>query len=149
MLSSAARCGGSRRRTALRPSSDHPDMKTIKTTALSLAGAALIAGPAFADRPPNPGSNGNHGGQGQKTAPGQLCKKESRKKTNHGKGKSPFAACVVGAKSAQAETAAQKEQGSTTTPHTAPAKLCKDMSHKKSATDKKSPFAACVSGAAK
>ena len=121
-------------------------MKTIKTTALSLAGAALIAGPAFADRPPNPGSNGNHGGQGQKTAPGQLCKKESRKKTNHGKGKSPFAACVVGAKRAQAEAASTPSTPST---HTAPAKLCKDQSHKKSATDKKSPFAACVSGAAK
>jgi hypothetical protein len=118
-------------------------MKTIKTTALSLAGAAMIAAPAFADRPPNPGSNGNHGGQGQKTAPGQLCRTQSHKKTNHGKGKSPFAACVLGAKRAQAEAAA------TPTTHTAPAKLCKDQSHKKSATDKKSPFAACVSGAAK
>ena len=122
-------------------------MKTIKTTALSLAGAALMVAPAFADRPPNPGSNGHHSGQGQKTAPGQLCKKESRKKTNHGKGKSPFAACVLGAKRAQAEIA--KRDSSTTSTHTAPAKLCKDQSHKKSATDKKSPFAACVSGAAK
>src|SRR4051812_47808962 len=119
-------------------------MKTIKTTALSLAGAALMVAPAFADRPPNPGSNGNHSGQGQKTAPGQLCKTESRKKTNHGKGKSPFAACVLGAKRAQAEAAS-----TSTSTHTAPAKLCKDQSHKKSGTDKKSPFAACVSGAAK
>lgn len=126
-------------------------MKTIKTTALTFAGAALIAAPAFADRPPNPGSNGNHSGQGQKTAPGQLCKKESRKKTNHGKGQSDFAACVTGAKRAQAEIAEQKSDTSSTTPttHTAPAKLCKDKSHKKSSTDKKSPFAACVSGAAK
>ena len=123
-------------------------MKTIKTVALSLAGAALIAAPAFADRPPNPGNgHANKAPHGAVTAPGQLCKKESHKKTNHGKGKSPFAACVVGAKRAQAEAAQQ--QDSTTQQHTPPAKLCKDQSHKKSATDKKSPFAACVSGAAK
>ena len=114
---------------------------TKRTTTASLTAAlALMAAPAFADRPPTAGSNG----QGQKTAPGQLCKNESRKKTNHGKGKSPFAACVLGAKRAQAETA--QKQSST---HTAPAKLCKDQSHKKAKTDKKSPFAACVSGAAK
>ena len=112
------------------------------TTASLTAALALMATPAFADRPPTAGSNAQ--GQGQKTAPGQLCKKESRKKTNHGKGKSPFAACVLGAKRAQAETA--QKQSST---HTAPAKLCKDQSHKKAKTDKKSPFAACVSGAAK
>ena len=110
------------------------------------AALALMAAPAFADRPPDPGANGKHKGQGQTTAPGQLCRTQSRKKTNHGKGKSPFAACVLGAKRAQAQAAAQP-QGTTT--HTAPAKLCKDQSHKKSATDKKSPFAACVSGAAK
>src|SRR3954469_23518082 len=123
-------------------------MNTIKTTALSLAGAALMAAPAFADRSPNAGT-GNTKPHGTAPAPGQLCKKESRKKTNHGKGKSPFAACVLGAKRAQAETTEQKQGTTTPTTHTAPAKLCKDMSHKKSATDKKSPFAACVSGAAK
>ena len=80
---------------------------------------------------------------GKATAPGQLCKSLSHKKTNHGKGKSPFAACVVGATRAQAEVAA------TPAKHTAPAKLCSDLSHKKSATDSKSPFSACVVGAAK
>jgi hypothetical protein len=123
-------------------------MKTItrtKTTLASLtAGLALVASPAFADRPPNPG--GDHG---KATAPGQLCKSESHKKTNHGKGKSPFAACVVGATRAQREAAQQQD----TDTKTAPSELCKDQSHKRSAADKaahrKSPFAACVSGAAK
>jgi len=113
------------------------------TTASLTAALALMAAPAFADRPPTAGSNAN--GQGQKTAPGQLCKTQSHKKTNHGKGKSPFAACVVGAKRAQAELA-QKSETETTT---APGQLCKDQSHKKAKTDKKSPFAACVTGAAK
>jgi hypothetical protein len=67
----------------------------------------------------------------------------SHKKTNKGKGMSPFAACVVGAKRAQAEAA------KTPPTHTSPAKLCADQSKKKSATDKKSPYSACVSGAAK
>lgn len=108
----------------------------LKTTVVSLtAAAALLATPALAAQPPQ--------GHGQATAPGQLCKSQSHKKTNHGKGKSPFAACVVGAKRAQAELASNP---STKTP---PGQLCKDQSRKKSATDKKSPFAACVVGAAK
>src|SRR4051812_30416993 len=77
------------------------------------------------------------------TAPGQMCRTESRKKTNHGKGKSPFAACVIGAKRAQTQAAQSPKK------HTAPGQFCKDQSRKKSATDKKSPFAACVTGAAK
>jgi hypothetical protein len=84
-------------------------------------------------------------GQGQSTAPGQICAKESHKKTNRGKGKSPFAACVVGVKRVNTEAAA-KPEGSALT---APGRVCKDQSRKKSATDKKSPFAACVTGAAK
>jgi hypothetical protein len=109
----------------------------LRTTVVSLtAAAALLTTPALAaDQPP--------GAHGKATAPGQLCKSQSHKKTNHGKGKSPFAACVVGAARAQAELA---EDTSTTT---APGQLCKDQSRKKSATDKKSPFAACVTGAAK
>ena len=109
----------------------------LKTTVVSLtAAAAMLTTPAMAaDQPPT--------AHGKATAPGQLCKSQSHKKTNHGKGKSPFAACVVGAKRAQAQVVAQ------TSTKTAPGQLCKDQSHKKSATDKKSPFAACVTGAAK
>jgi hypothetical protein len=109
----------------------------LRTTVVSLsAAAAMLTTPALAaDQPPGP--------HGKATAPGQLCKSQSHKKTNHGKGKSPFAACVVGAARAQAELAK-----GTSTP-TAPGQLCKDQSRKKSATDTKSPFAACVTGAAK
>jgi hypothetical protein len=108
----------------------------LKTTFVSLtAAAALLTTPALADQPP--------AAHGRTTAPGQLCKALSHKKTNHGKGKSPFAACVVGAARAQAELAAD------TSTTTAPGRLCKDLSRRKSATDAKSPFAACVTGAAK
>ena len=109
----------------------------LRTTVVSLsAAAAMLTTPALAaDQPP--------AAHGKATAPGQLCKSQSHKKTNHGKGKSPFAACVVGAARAQAELAT----GTSNT--TAPGRLCKDQSRKKSAADKKSPFAACVTGAAK
>ena len=108
----------------------------LKTTAVSLtAGLALAITPAFA-LAAKPATHST-------TAPGQLCKTMSHKKTNHGKGKSAFAACVVGVKRAQAELA--KDPATKSTPNT----LCKDMSHKKAATDKKSPYSACVSGAAK
>ena len=108
----------------------------LKTILVSLtAAAAMLTTPALAAQPPQ--------AQGKATGPGQLCKSQSHKKTNHGKGKSPFAACVIGAKRAQAELAANT---STKTP---PGQLCEDQSRKKSATDKKSPFAACVTGAAK
>ena len=108
----------------------------IKSTAVSVAvAAAMLTTPALAAKPTTP--------QGKTTAPGQLCKSMSHKKTNKGKGKSPFAACVAGAKAAQAELA------KTPSTKTAPGQLCKTMSKKKSATDKKSPFAACVVGAAK
>lgn len=110
----------------------------LKTTAVSLtAAAAMLATPALAAQPPS-------AERGTATAPGQLCKSQSHKKTMRGKGKSPFAACVVGAKRAQREVA-----DTTTSTTTAPGRLCKDQSRKKSATDKKSPFAACVTGAAK
>jgi hypothetical protein len=108
----------------------------LKTTVVSLtAAAAMLTTPALAEKPPK--------AHGKATAPGQLCKSLSHKKTNHGKGKSPFAACVVGVKRAQAELAKNPSA------KTAPGQLCKDQSRKKSATDKKSPFAACVTGAAK
>ena len=109
----------------------------LKTTLVSLtAAAAMLTTPALAaDQPP--------AAHGKTTAPGQLCKAQSHKKTNHGKGKSPFAACVTGATRAQTEMAADASNT------TAPGRLCKDQSRKKSATDAKSPFAACVTGAAK
>jgi len=106
----------------------------MKLTAVSVTAAFALAGPAMAAQPATTGTA---------TAPGQLCKTMSKKKTNKGKGQSPFAACVVGAKRAQAELA------KTPPTHTSPAKLCADRSKKKSATDTKSPYAACVSGAAK
>ncbi len=109
----------------------------LKTTAVSVTAAlALLASPALAAKP-DPATHG------KATAPGQLCKSMSHKKTNKGKGKSPFAACVVGATRAQAAAA------KTPPTHTSPAKLCADQSKKKSATDTKSPYSACVSGAAK
>jgi hypothetical protein len=130
----------------------------VKTT-VALFGAALAvaAAPAFADKPagtPSPNQHAaSHTAPGQAsathgtaTAPGQLCKRESRKKTNHGKGKSAFAACVVGVNRARAN--AKRAQQTGTTPK-APGRLCKDQSRKKAASDRKSPFAACVTGAAK
>jgi hypothetical protein len=110
----------------------------LKTTVVSLSAAvAMIATPAFAAQP----AANSHG---KATAPGQLCKSQSHKKTNHGKGKSPFAACVVGATRAQAQLAA------TPPVTTAPGQICKDQSHKKTAGGKgKSLFSACVTGAAK
>ena len=117
-------------------------MRARTTTASLTAALALMAVPAFAEKPPT-------AGQGKTTAPGQLCKAQSHKKTNHGKGKSPFAACVVGAKRAQRELAAQQDTPKTEKSTTAPGQICKDQSHKKAKTDAKSPFAACVTGAAK
>jgi hypothetical protein len=108
----------------------------LRTTLLSLTAAAAIATPAFADPPP--------AANGKATAPGQLCKGQSHKKTDRGKGKSPFAACVVGATRAQNEIEADE------TTLTAPGRLCKDQSRKKTNRGKgKSPFAACVTGAEK
>src|SRR4051794_35446616 len=116
----------------------------IKTTIASLTAAlALTAAPALADKPTSPPAKAG----GKATAPGQLCKGLSHKKTNHGKGKSPFAACVVGATRAIEDAAAKAQQPGATL--TAPGRLCRDLSRKKAPTDTKSPFAACVTGAAK
>jgi hypothetical protein len=69
----------------------------LKTTLVSLtAAAAMLTTPALAaSQPP--------AAHGKTTAPGQLCKSQSHKKTHHDKGKSPFAACVIGAAKAQHE----------------------------------------------
>ncbi len=108
-------------------------MKSItRTTAAATAAIALLATPAFGQELP----------QGQTTSPAKICKNESKKKTNHGKGKSPFAACVSGAKKQQAE--ARREPNPSE--QRAPGRICKDESRKKDANDSKSPFAACVKG---
>jgi hypothetical protein len=106
----------------------------LKSTAVSLTAALLLATPAMAAQP---------AATGKASSPGQICKSESKKKTMKGKGKSPFAACVIGA------ARAQRDAAKTPPVHRSPAKICADLSKKKSATDKKSPYAACVSGAAK
>jgi hypothetical protein len=109
----------------------------LKTTVVSLtAAAAMLTTPALA-------ANQQPAAHGKASAPGQLCKSQSHKKTDKGKGKSPFAACVIGAKRAQAELARK------TSTKTAPGQLCKGQSRKRSSTHGKSPFAACVTGAAK
>ncbi len=116
---------------------DDVDMKSItRTTAATTAAIALLATPAFGQDTQEPQK------KGQATSPAKICKNESRKKTNHGKGKSPFAACVVGVKRQQAEaqrTADPNEQR-------APGQICADQSRKKDGNDAKSPFAACVKG---
>lgn len=116
----------------------------VRTTIVSLAATlAVTAAPAFADKPISP--PGRTGGKA--SAPGQVCKAMSHRKSNHGKGKSPFAACVVGAARARQDAAAKAQQPGAAP--ASPARLCADQSHKKAATDAMSPFAACVSGAAK
>jgi hypothetical protein len=113
-------------------------MRTItRTTAATTAAVALLATPAFAqgqDREPR--------GKGQSTSPAKICKNESRKKTNHGKGKSPFAACVVGV----ARQNREAERTPDPNEQRAPGQICRDQSRKKDANDTKSPFAACVKG---
>jgi hypothetical protein len=104
-----------------------------RKTAAATAAIALLATPAFAAAP---------GGKGQTTSPAKLCKAESKQKTMRGKGKSPFAACVVGVKrqdTEAAKTPVPNEQR-------APGQICADQSRKKAKTDPKSPFAACVHG---
>ncbi len=106
----------------------------LKTTAVSLTAAlAMLATPALA-------ATHTPKAHGKITAPGQICKTFSKKKTDHGKGKSLFAACVSGVKLAR--SAADKTKS--------PEQICKTLSKKKTDHGKgKSLFAACVSGAAK
>ena len=113
-------------------------MKSItRTTAATTAAIALLATPAFAQ-----GQNQEPRGNGQATSPAKICKNESKKKTNRGKGKSPFAACVVGVKRQQVEAQNTPEPNE----QRAPGQICRDQSRKKDADDTKSPFAACVKG---
>ncbi len=109
----------------------------MKSTLISITvAAAMTATPAVAAKPVAK----THG---HAASPGQLCKSMSHKKTMHGKGKSAFAACVIGVNRARAEIATGAAV------KTSPRQLCKTLSHKKSATDSKTPYAACISGAAK
>ena len=116
---------GSRGRTPLGARSDSGDttapieriiLMRLKTTAVSITAALAIARDAGARR------QAGHDARARPPRPGSSASRMSHKKTNKGKGKSPFAACVVGATRAQAEAAA------TPATHTAPAKLCKDQS---------------------
>ncbi|HEV3001256.1 MAG TPA: hypothetical protein VGW75_11005 [Solirubrobacteraceae bacterium] len=109
---------------------------SIKTAAATAA-IALLATPAFAQGPQEPPQQKGHA-----TSPAKICKNESRKKTNHGKGKSPFAACVIGAARQQREAQRQPDENE----QRAPGRICRDQSRKKDANDTKSPFAACVKG---
>jgi hypothetical protein len=112
-------------------------MKSItRTTAATTAAFALLVTPAFGQDTQEPK------GKGQTTSPAKICKTESKKKTNRGKGKSPFAACVVGVKRQEREAEKTPEPNE----QRAPGRICRDQSRKKTATDSKSPFAACVKG---
>ncbi len=113
-------------------------MKSItRKAAAGTAAIALLATPAFAqDTTKEPQ------GKGQTTSPAKICKNESKKKTMKGKGKSPFAACVIGVKRQQTEA----QQTPEPTEQRAPGQICKDQSRKKAKTDPKTPFAACVEG---
>ena len=112
-------------------------MKSItRTTAATTAAIALLTTPAFGQDTQEPK------GKGQATSPAKICKNESRKKTNRGKGKSPFAACVVGVKRQEREAKRTEEPSE----QRAPGRICRDQSRKKDSNDAKSPFAACVKG---
>ena len=112
-------------------------MKSItRTTAAGTAAFALLVTPAFGQETQEPQ------GKGQTTSPAKICKNESKKKTMRGKGKSPFAACVKGAKRQRVEAAVTPEPNE----QRAPGQICADQSRKKAKTDSKSPFAACVKG---
>lgn len=113
----------------------------MRKTAAVAAALSLMAAPAFAqEAQPD---------RGKSTAPGQICKGESKKKTNRGKGKSAFAACVSGVKkaNAQSERNEQRAAKGQKSLSVSPGRLCRTESRKKSSSDKKSPFAACVKGA--
>ena len=125
-------------RTPFRRVVDDLYMKSITSrTAATAATIALLATPAFAQ-----GQGQEPQGHGQSTSPAKICKNESKKKTNHGKGKSPFAACVSGV--AKQKHEAQVEPNPSE--QRAPGQICRSESRKKDADDPKSPFAACVKG---
>ena len=110
----------------------------LKTNAAAaVAALSLVTAQAMAQDAPTD----------QQKAPGQICKSFSKKKTSQGKGKSPFASCVVGVK--RARTDLEKVAEGEKTKKSNPTTLCKGLAKKKSETDAKTPFAACVSGAAK
>ena len=113
-------------------------MKSISSrTAAATAAIALLATPAFAQ-----GQGQEPSGKGQTTSPAKICKNESKKKTMRGKGKSPFAACVIGVKRQVVEAQKTSEPNE----QRAPGQICADQSRKKAKTDPKSPFSACVKG---
>jgi len=112
------------------------------------AALTLLAVPAFAAPPEGAGKGAGKPQTAGKsaTAPGQVCKNQSRKKVE-GQAKSAFAACVVGAARANREARAERNDPEATS--TAPGRVCKDQSRKKVEGQAKSAFASCVTGAAK
>jgi hypothetical protein len=102
-------------------------------TAAATAALALFAAPGLAQGGTPPG---------HETSPAKLCENESKKKTFHGQGKSPFAACVSGTAKQRAE--ARREPNPSL--QRSASRLCRNESRKKDANDTKSPFAACVKG---
>ena len=113
---------------------------TLSKTAGALVAAAALALPSTALAQEEPTTE-----KGKATAPGQLCKAESKKKVE-GQKKSAFAMCVSGAKKVQAEA---EETSVAKATKTAPGQFCKGQSKKKAEGQKKSAFASCVTGAAK
>lgn len=113
-------------------------MTLSKTTGVLVAAALALPGAAFAQDEPTTEN-------GKATAPGQLCKNESKKKTE-GQKKSDFAVCVSGAKKVQAKAERTSVAKAT---KTAPGQFCKGQSKKKLEGQDKSDFATCVTGAAK
>jgi hypothetical protein len=117
---------------------------TMRRIAVITTALAFAATPAFAQ---GPGENQGQGDRGKSAdSPAHKCKamNMSQKKTNHGKGKSPFAACVSGFKK-------EENDDSNGVPESQqnPSRRCRSESRKKDSNDQMSPFAACVKGYAK
>ena len=113
---------------------------TLSKTTGALVAAAALALPSTALAQEEPTTE-----NGKATAPGQLCKAESKKKTE-GQKKSDFAICVTGAKKVQAKAERTSVKQAT---KMSPGQFCKGQSKKKLDGQDKSDFATCVTGAAK
>jgi hypothetical protein len=101
-------------------------MHMRRIAVLTATAFALMATPAFAQ------------GQSEEKSPAQTCSAMSKKKTNHGKGQSPFAACVSGARRQNSDEDANRRPN--------PARACSSRSREKDSDDQMTPYAACVKG---
>lgn len=117
-------------------------MNFYSKTASIAAALALTAAPAFAAGPPegtppaNQNSMSNPSTANRLAAPGQFCKKESRKK-REGQERSDFSTCV--------RAQAKLRSGTTDSPRTA----CKGADKKHRKGEKGTAFSRCVSAGAK